>query len=220
MGFWGMDSLLCQAEPGKILKFNAFLRFEVWAFFLRPRPVLLVWRAGAAGQTESRLRPDEAQTTVTVPLPPVTVMASPRLNSSRCARPAWLGHAVMAEIFQASDRAGKSPSAPDCAGDNIEFGDAGDTGFEGGADPILHEGRDVAVGGIAFRCHSAAFGQRDRLRNFRQMLISRSVRPSSPPSRAANKRAMHDQIGIAADRRSEMGIFGQVQVEMPDMPAS
>ena len=33
----------------------------------------------------------------------------------------------------------------------------------------------------------------------------------------ADQRAMHDQVGIAADRRGEVGVFRQVQAEMADI---
>jgi hypothetical protein len=97
-------------------------------------------------------------------------------------------------------------------------GDPGNVPVEGGADAIGEEMRDQPVGGFALGFHGAPLGGRNvggdfskraRLGRFGQSIRSELLR--------ADQRAMHDKIGIAADRRCEMRVAPQVQSKMAEI---
>ena len=48
-------------------------------------------------------------------------------------------------------------------------------------------------------------------------IVSVSGSAPSPRPSAADQGAMHDQVGVSADRRSEMGVASQVQAEMAEI---
>ncbi len=80
------------------------------------------------------------------------------------------------------------------------------------ADPVGEEVRDQAVRGFALGLHRAALGggnasrdlvQRLHRRRSRQAVVAEAQRP--------DERAVHDQVGVAADRRGEMRVAAQVR---------
>ena len=114
-------------------------------------------------------------------------------------------------------RAGTKPSAPVSSQLHEQAGavHAGDAAVEGGADAVGEEMRDQPVVGLALGQHGAAlgggnlrgdFGQRLDVGGLGQAVVAELERADQP--------AMHDQVGIAADRRGEMRVAAQVQAEM------
>ena len=94
--------------------------------------------------------------------------------------------------------------------------DAGDAAFEGRADAVGEEMRDQPVDGLALGLHGAALGGRDAAPRSRPSAArSCAVRQAvGAELQRADQRAMHDQVGIAADRRGEVRVAAQVEAEM------
>jgi hypothetical protein len=66
-------------------------------------------------------------------------------------------------------------------------------------------GGDQPVDGVALGRHGAALGGGDQRRDFLETRFLVRVSPPSPSQRL-DQRAVDDQVGIAADRRGEMGV--------------
>ncbi|MNE10564.1 hypothetical protein D3C80_1032810 [compost metagenome] len=101
--------------------------------------------------------------------------------------------------------------------EQAEAGDAGDAPAEGRADMVFQEGGDVAVHGVALGGHGAALGARHLLgdgRQFGDLAVRQAVRTQV---QAADQAAVNDQVGIAPDRRGEVGVAVQVQTEVTDV---
>ncbi len=92
---------------------------------------------------------------------------------------------------------------------------AGDAAVESGADAVGQKMRDQPIVGFAFGQHGAPLGRRNLRGDFRQRLVvHRLGQAIAAKLERADQPAMHDQVGIAADRRGEMGVAAQVQAEM------
>ncbi len=124
---------------------------------------------------------------------------------------------VIVEIFRAK---GSDRDQPVGAGlaqldEQAGAGDAGDAALETRADAVGEVMRDQAVDGLALRLHRAPLGQRnmrgDLTEGFRRLAVGQGA--FAEPERA-DQRAVHDEIGIAADRRGEMRVAAQIQAEM------
>ena len=74
--------------------------------------------------------------------------------------------------------------------------------------------RDNAVDGLAFRRHRAPLGGRDMLGDLRQLARAHVVEAALAEIERADQRPMDDEIGVAANRRGEMGVAAQVEAEM------
>ena len=73
---------------------------------------------------------------------------------------------------------------------------------------------DQAVHRLAFGRHRAALGAGDAFGDAGQFAQSRFFQPARPKAERADQGAMHDEVGVAADRRSEMRVAAQVEAEM------
>ena len=94
-------------------------------------------------------------------------------------------------------------------------GDAGDAAVEGGADAVGEKMRDQPVVGFALGQHGAALGRGNLRGDFGQRLgVGGLGQAAVAQLERADQSAMHDQVGIAADRRGEMRVAAQVQAEM------
>ena len=93
-------------------------------------------------------------------------------------------------------------------------GDAGDVAAESGADAVGHEMRHQPVDGLALGGHGAAFGGRDARRGFGERLGRGVGQPVGPKLEAADQRAMHDEVGVAADGTGEVRVTPQRQAEV------
>ncbi len=94
-------------------------------------------------------------------------------------------------------------------------GDAGDAALEGGADAVGEEMRDQPVVGLALGHHGAALGGGDLRGDLGQLLaVGRSRAAAVAELERADQPAMHDQVGVAADRRGEMRVAAQVEAEV------
>ena len=74
--------------------------------------------------------------------------------------------------------------------------------------------RDQPVCGFTFGRHRAALGVGDGLcRHFEaaDLFVAETV---FAKTQRTNQCPMHDQVSVAADRRGEVGVFGQMQAEM------
>src|SRR5207302_10557358 len=93
--------------------------------------------------------------------------------------------------------------------------DPGNVTFERRTDPIGQKMREQAIEGLALRFHGAPPGGRNLRSNFAQagniLLVRKRARPEL---QCAHQTAVDDQIGIATDRRGEMGITAQVEAKM------
>ena len=123
---------------------------------------------------------------------------------------------VIAEIIVA-ERAGGNEAVGAGVGELDEqpgVGGAGDAALETGADLFGEEGRDQAVGGLALGGHGAALGGGNARGDFGQLFAAHLGQAAGAEVQRAHQRAMHDQIGVAADRRGEMRVAAQMQAEM------
>ncbi|MGT2485776.1 hypothetical protein ACU4GA_06680 [Methylobacterium oryzae CBMB20] len=77
---------------------------------------------------------------------------------------------------------------------------------------------DQPVDGLALGRHGAALGRRDLLADLRQ-LAERNVggEPVRAEPAGGDERPVHDQVGVAPDRRGEMRVAAQVEAEMPEI---
>src|SRR6266851_1695210 len=93
-----------------------------------------------------------------------------------------------------------------------ERGDPGDPPSEHRTDRAAEQARAIAVERGAFGRSGAPLGRRDVLGDGGQSLAAAGRWRWS-----GKQRAMHDEIGIAPDRRGEMGIAWQGETEMADI---
>ncbi len=94
-------------------------------------------------------------------------------------------------------------------------GDAGNMAVESGADPVGQKMRDEPVRRFALGLHGAAFGGGNIGGDFGKRAHIHVVGwPSAPSFSGADQSAVHDEIGIAADRRGEMRVAAQIEAEM------
>ena len=101
--------------------------------------------------------------------------------------------------------------------EQAETGDAGDPAVELRADAVGQEGRHISVVGVALCGHGPALGEGDALGG---VLHLRNVAIREAVGAQAQRRyqsAVHDQVGVAADGRGEVGVPGQVQPEVADV---
>src|SRR5262249_29108574 len=92
----------------------------------------------------------------------------------------------------------------------------GDGAGEGGADAIGEEMREQAIESLPFGFHGAALAGRDLRADLAErgdVLFRRQATIAEP--QGADEPAMDDEVGVAADRRGEMGVAAQVESEMP-----
>ncbi len=93
--------------------------------------------------------------------------------------------------------------------------DAGDAAFETGADAVGEEMRDQPVFGLALGQHGAPLGGGNLGADLGQHRhVERVGQAVRAELERADQAAMHDQIGVAADRRGEMRVAAQVEAEM------
>ena len=129
-----------------------------------------------------------------------------------------VGGFVVAEVFVAPDGARRDEAVG--AGlveldEQARARDARYVAVEGGADPVGEEVRDQPVGGLALGLHGAALGGGNAGGDFRQRTDVGALRqPVGAELLRADQGAMHDQVGVAADRRGEMRVAAQVEAEM------
>ncbi|EXI77174.1 MAG: hypothetical protein AW12_03136 [Candidatus Accumulibacter sp. BA-94] len=96
--------------------------------------------------------------------------------------------------------------------EDAEGDDGGDRSGEGLADPLTHVVALEPVADVARRLVGAALGQRAVHADF--LPLARRVRPAGE---RCLDRAVHQQIGVAADRRGEMGVMLIGEAEMADV---
>ena len=101
--------------------------------------------------------------------------------------------------------------------EQAEAGDAGDAAGEGGADVVGHEGRDIAVHGAALGRHGAPLAHGEVLAELGEAALVGVGQPAFAQAVGRDQGAMHDQVGIAADRRGEVGVARQRQAEMAEI---
>ena len=86
-------------------------------------------------------------------------------------------------------------------------GDPGNPALKGRADPIGEMVGYQPIGGLPFGLHGPPFAhrnlRRDLAQGFRRLAVRQ--RAFAKPERA-DQPAMHDKVGIAADRRGEVGV--------------
>ena len=104
---------------------------------------------------------------------------------------------------------------------------ARDAGLEGFADARRKPSGDIAIDGVALRFHRAALGLADGIGDLvqRRLVPVRQAGAVRKVERCLglalfqivgiHQRAMHEQVGIAADGRGEMRVAAQRQPEMP-----
>src|SRR4029078_10925543 len=94
---------------------------------------------------------------------------------------------------------------------------ARDPSLESRANAVGKVGGDKPVGSFALRCHGAALGVGDRLRDLIELLhlcVSQAV---IAETKRPHQRAMDDEIGVAADRRGEVRVAAQIEAEMAEI---
>ena len=81
---------------------------------------------------------------------------------------------------------------------------------------VGEEMRDQAIDGLALGRHGAPLGGRDARRDLAQgrhvLALGQAVRPEL---QRADQGPVHDQVGVAADRRGEMRVAAQREPEVP-----
>ena len=78
---------------------------------------------------------------------------------------------------------------------------------KGRADAVGEEMRDQPVVGLALGLHGAPLGRRNARRDLGERLeVHVAGQAVGAKALRADQRAMHDQVGVAADRRGEMGV--------------
>ena len=70
---------------------------------------------------------------------------------------------------------------------------------------------------VALGRHGAALGDGDVLGDLGQAVALASVRPSSPSPSARISARWTIEVGVAADRRGEVGVAAQVEAEVADV---
>ena len=94
----------------------------------------------------------------------------------------------------------------------------GNVAIEGRTDAVGQEMGDQPVSGFALGFHGPAFGGGDVGGDLGKPARIGAVRQAvGPELERADQRAMHDEIGIAADRRGEVSVTAQVEAEMPEI---
>ena len=102
--------------------------------------------------------------------------------------------------------------------EQAEAGDRGDPAREGCADMGRHVGRDITVHGAALGRDGAPLAHREMLAELRRsggLSLVGQAAFAQPVGR--DQGAMDDQVGIAADRRGEVGVARQRQAEMAEV---
>src|SRR6516225_3694284 len=93
----------------------------------------------------------------------------------------------------------------------------GNMPVENRPDAIGQEVSDQPIGGFALGLHGAAFGGGNVGRDFgKAARVGGIGQTVSAKLERADQGAMDDEIGIAADRRSEMGVAAQIEAEMTE----
>ena len=75
--------------------------------------------------------------------------------------------------------------------------------------------RDQPVLGLALGRHRAPLGPRNAFGDVGQRMRRRVRQAARAEIQGANQRAMDDEVGVAADRRGEVGVAAQVEAEVP-----
>src|SRR5262249_26319760 len=89
---------------------------------------------------------------------------------------------------------------------------------ENRSDATGEEMDDQPIGGFALRLHGPPLGGRNVSRDFGKAARIRAVRQTVRPKfECADQRAMDNEVGIAADRRSEMRVAAQIEAEMAEI---
>ncbi len=95
-------------------------------------------------------------------------------------------------------------------------GDARDAALEARADAVGEMVRDQPVIGFALGLHGAALGRRNLRGNLRQRRdILAGGQAVGAEVLGADEPTMHDQVGIAANGRGEVGVAAEIQSEVP-----
>ena len=85
------------------------------------------------------------------------------------------------------------------------------------ADAVGEPVGDEAVDGVALGRHRPPLGGGDLRGDFGELVLGAVGQPAFAELQRADQRAMDDQVGIAADRRGEVGVAAEVQAEMADV---
>ena len=101
--------------------------------------------------------------------------------------------------------------------EQTEAGDAGDAAGETGAYPVGEVKGDEAVHGVALALHRPAFGRRDVFADRGEVATAIIGEAALAEPERRYQRPVDDQIGIAADRRGEMGVTLERESEMADV---
>src|SRR5262249_5316782 len=101
--------------------------------------------------------------------------------------------------------------------EQAEAGDAGDAAWDDLADPVRQEGGNETIDGIALCGRRAPLRLRDMFADGGEALAFARRQRTIAQLASGDQRAMYQQVGIAADRRGEMGIARKGKAEMPDI---
>src|SRR3546814_6157585 len=98
--------------------------------------------------------------------------------------------------------------------EEAEIEHAGDPRLDDLADAFGKIGRDIAIGGVAFGLHRAAFEHRNLLAGALHLRCLVIGQPARPQPERLHQRAVDDEIGIAPDRRGEMRVTAEREPKM------
>src|SRR3546814_7596721 len=73
----------------------------------------------------------------------------------------------------------------------------------------------IAVDGLALGSGGAALGRRNLLAPLGELLVIVRAEAAVAEPQPADQPAMHQQVGVSADRRREVGVARQAEAEMP-----
>ncbi|ODS03502.1 hypothetical protein AUC71_09280 [Methyloceanibacter marginalis] len=90
-------------------------------------------------------------------------------------------------------------------------------GGKRGADAVGEKGGNQTVGGVPLGRHGPPLRIGDSAGDLFQLLHFLIREAASAQVKGADQGAMHDEIGVAANGRGEMGVAPQVETEMPEI---
>ena len=88
---------------------------------------------------------------------------------------------------------------------------------ENGADAVGEPAGDQPVDGFTLGLHGAPLGGRDILGNAWQRLLDAVGQAALAEVESGDQPTMNDKIGIATDRRREVGVFSEIEAEVADV---
>src|SRR5713226_4521613 len=124
---------------------------------------------------------------------------------------------VVIVVRQAADRDESVGAGLAECDEQPSTGDAVDAAAEGRADALGEKRGSVAVRGAALGSSSAALGHGNVLSDGDEILGLGRRQSAGTKIETRDERAVHQEIGVAADRRGEMRIAPQRQTEMADI---